>query len=111
MKFIEAYKEIMEGKRVSKSDLNVTTQEGASAIKFMSMVTPSYVESATIIKQDAPFIAAFDVKGMIHRIGDQNAISMLLSEDDDWFEYVEPPIVSGSDLPELDVECVSEEDK
>lgn len=93
MKFIEAYKQILEGKRISKTDLTVTTQQGPSAIKFMSMVTPSYVESGTIIKQDPPFIAAFDVNGAIHRIGDQNAISMLLSEDDDWNEYVEPVVV------------------
>lgn len=84
MKFIEAYKKILEGTRITKADLQVTTNEGPSIIRYMSLVIPSYIENGSIIKQDAPFIAAFDLKGGIHRINESNAIAMLLSEDDDW---------------------------
>lgn len=84
MKFTESYKKILEGARVTKAGLNVTTNEGPNSIDYLSLVTPSYVESGKIIRNDAPFIAAFDEKNGIHRLSESNAIAMLLSEDDDW---------------------------
>lgn len=95
MKFIEAYKKILEGVRVTKEGLQVTSQSGPSVINYLSLITPSYVESGKIINQDVPFIAAFDEKGSIHRLSESNAIAMLLSEDDDWgiWEEKEEPMV------------------
>lgn len=100
MKFIEAYKKILEGTRITKEGLNVSTQQGSLSIKYLSLVTPSYVESGEIVKQDAAFIAAFDEKQGIHRLSESNAIAMLLSEEDDWCVWEE----------QRDLDCCVESD-
>jgi hypothetical protein len=99
MIFKDAYKEILNGKRVCKPDLKVNLADGNLDVSYMSMVIPSYIESNSIIKQDPAFIAAFDINGGIHRIGDANAISMLLSDDDDWAEWVVPQASEAVEAP------------
>lgn len=87
MKFIEAYKKILEGTRVTKEGLNVTGQQGPSVIRYLGLVTPSYIEREEVVGKEAPFIAAFDLKGAMHRLSESNAIAMMVSEDDDWSSW------------------------
>lgn len=89
MNFKEAYKEIMGGKRVCKDDLSVSSPTGSISVKYLSLVVVDYYEAGRLIKTEPSFIAAFDQNEGINRLSEANLIQMLLSEEDDWKEYVE----------------------
>jgi hypothetical protein len=91
MNFKEAFKEVQAGKRLIRPTLNVNLQDGPVEVKYMSCIVPTYVEmDGSPVKQDMPFLALFDVKGGVHKLSEGNIISLLMGDDEDWVEYVEP---------------------
>ena len=90
MDFREAFKEVQAGKRLIRPTLTANLQDGPVDIRYMACIVPTYVEmNGAAVKQDMPFLALFDVKGGVHKLSEGNIISLLISEDVDWVEYVE----------------------
>jgi hypothetical protein len=90
MKFIDAYKEMMDGKKIAKPDMKF--RETQNDIKYFCKVDVKYVIGDDLLKQDAPFVVAYDESGSVQRIDEPSIISLLVSEDQDWSEYVEPEV-------------------
>ena len=101
MKFKEAYSIIMSGKRMTKTSF---IDQSQNSIKYICAITVKYFLSDDLLKTDLPFIALCDSKDNIQRVSDQSIISFLLSEDDDWLEYIEPIIVPKTDIEDAVVE-------
>ncbi len=94
MNFKEAYALMSEGKRVCKEGLGINQQDGSQSIKYLTMINVVYLENGAMIKQDPSFIVAVDEKNTLTRLSDQNVISLLMSVDEDWSEYVEPQLTA-----------------
>ena len=97
MNFKEAYMVIITGKRAKKEGMKVNLNNEPVDIKYISSVSVVYMENGKVIKTDPSFLAAFDVNGGIHQLNDQNVISLLLSNDEDWEEYTEISTVESSE--------------
>lgn len=94
MNFKDAYTQMAEGKRMTKEGLNLNGSLGAQPVLYFSMVNTIYVERGNTIKQDPSFVIAVTSDNAINRLTDANVISLFLSPDEDWAEYVEPQLTA-----------------